>query len=150
MALAYLRYALIYVRRDEDADKVLVFAEHIFSASSYEDARSFLSRLADGVALYAEKILLRHLVIVEGIVRNEGHVHMEHEVQKALLLVVLLEAFLAESAFACRKVKYLLVVELASEHIRYFLCHDVSAAAELSSDAYNDIVVLHIMWCILL
>ena len=65
MSFCHALYSFVKIGCNEYVHGVLKFTQHIICATSYEDTRTFLRRLAYCIALKLEQTLLRQPVVVE-------------------------------------------------------------------------------------
>ena len=137
LSLAHGLDAVVDVGGDEDVDHVLVIAQHIVGSTAYENTVALVGCLLDGIALKLVQSFLREVVVIEIVVAQERQMGVEERLEESLLLIVLLEEFLGESALLGCQVEQLTVVALATEILSQHLCDDVSATAYLSAHVYN-------------
>ena len=137
LSLAHGLDAVVDVGGDEDVDHVLVIAQHIVGSTAYENTVALVGCLLDGIALKLVQSFLREVVVIEIVVAQERQMGVEERLEESLLLIVLLEEFLGESALLGCQVEQFTVVALATEILCQLLCDDVSATAYLSAHVYN-------------
>ena len=65
---------------------------------------------------------------------------MEERLEESLLLIVLLEEFLRESALLGGKIQQLTVVTFATEILRQLLGDDMAAATYLATHVYDNLI----------
>ena len=142
LPLAHALYAPVDVGRDEDVDHILQVAQDVIGRPPHKHAAALVGRLADGFALKQEKTLLREVVLIEIVVAHKRYVGVEQRAEESPLLVVLLEKLLREAALLGREVEYFLVVEPAAELLGQLSGDDMPAAAYLSSDVNDDVLLV--------
>ena len=98
-----------------------------------------IGSLSDGVALELVQTFLREVVVIEVVVAQERQMGMEERLEESLLLIVLLEEFLRESALLGGKVQQFPVVALATEILRQSLGDDMAAASYLATYVYDNL-----------
>ena len=139
LSLAHCLDAVVDVGGDEDVDYILVIAQHIVGGSAHKHAVALIGSLSDGVALELVQTFLREVVVIEVVVAQERQMGMEERLEESLLLIVLLEEFLRESALLGGKVQQFPVVALATEILRQSLGDDMAAASYLATYVYDNL-----------
>ena len=139
LSLAHCLDAVVDVGGDEDVDYILVVAQHIVGGSAHKHAVALIGSLLDGIALELVQAFLREVVVIEAVVAQERQMGMEERLEESLLLIVLLEEFLRESALLGGKVQQFPVVALATEILRQSLGDDMAAASYLATYVYDNL-----------
>ena len=139
LSLAHCLDAVVDVGGDENIDHILVITQHIVGGSAHKHAVALIGSLSDGVALELVQTFLREVVVIEIAVAQEGQMGMEERLEESLLLIVLLEEFLRESALLGGKVQQFPVVALATEILRQSLGDDMAAASYLATYVYDNL-----------
>lgn len=139
LSLAYSLDAVIEIGGDEDVDHILVVTQHIVGGSTHKHAVALVGCLSDGVALELVQAFLREVVVIEVVVAQERQMSVEERLEESLLLIVLLEEFLRESALLGSKVQQFPVVALATEILRQSLGDDMAAATNLATYVYDNL-----------
>ena len=139
LSLAHCLDAVVDVGGDEDVDYILVVTQHIVGGSAHKHAVALIGSLSDGVALELVQTFLREVVVIEVVVAQERQMGMEERLEESLLLIVLLEEFLRESALLGGKVQQFPVVALATEILRQSLGDDMAAASYLATYVYDNL-----------
>ena len=140
LSLAHCFDAVIEIGSDEDVDHILVIAQHIVGCSTHKHAVALVGSLLDGVALKLVQTFLREVVVIEAVVAQERQMSVEERLEESLLLIVLLEEFLRESALLGCKVQQFPVVAFATEILRQSLGDDMAAATYLATYVYDNLI----------
>jgi len=132
MALADATDAVGFVGGDEDVDDVWLVAQDIVGTTAYEDARTLLGEVADGIALNLEQGFVAQLVAIEAGV-HEGHVDVEEFGEQACLFVLVLKHFFAEATLLGGHVDEGTVVDGDVEFLGQQLADELATASELAT-----------------
>ena len=139
LSLADSLDAVVDIGGDEDVDHVLVITQHIVGSSAHKHAVALIGSLSDGVALELVQTFLREVVVIEGVVAQEGQMCVEERLEESLLLIVLLEEFLRKTALLGSKVQQFPVVAFATEILSQLLGDDMAAASYLATHVYDNL-----------
>ena len=77
--------------------------------------------------------------MIKVVIAKEWQMSMEERLEESLLLIVLLEEFLGESALLGCQAQQLTVVAFATEFFRQLLGDDMAAVCYLSSFVYDNL-----------
>jgi len=77
--------------------------------------------------------------MIKVVIAKEWQMSMEERLEESLLLIVLLEEFLGESALLGCQVQQLTVVAFATEFFRQLLGDDMAATTYLATHVYDNL-----------